>query len=47
MTTKYRKLKLAWKVHIKCKPTKVKRFFASVWRLIAFPWVLLFYREKK
>lgn len=39
----YRKLNLAWRVHIKWKPTKWKRFWASVWYLIAFPFVWLFY----
>lgn len=39
----YRKLNLAWKVHIRWKPTKAKRFWAKVWYLVAFPWVWLFY----
>lgn len=39
----YKKRQLAWKDHIKCKPTKAKRFFAWVWYLIAFPFVWLFY----
>lgn len=39
----YRKRQLAWKVHIRWKPTKWKRFWAKVWYLIAFPWVWLFY----
>lgn len=39
----YEKRQLAWKVHIKMKPTKWKRFWAWVWYLIAFPWVWLFY----
>ena len=39
----YRKRQLAWKVHIRWKPTKAKRFFAWVWYLIAFPFVWLFY----
>ena len=39
----YRKLNLAWKVHIRWKPTKAKQFWAKVWYLIAFPWIWLFY----
>ena len=39
----YNRKQLAWKVHIKMKPTKVKRFWSWVWYLIAFPWVWLFY----
>ena len=39
----YRKRQLAWKVHIRTKPTKWKRFWAWVWYLIAFPFVWLFY----
>ena len=39
----YKKRQLAWKVHIRMKPTKAKRFWAWVWYLIAFPWVWLFY----
>ena len=39
----YKKKQLAWKVHIKMKPTKAKRFWAWVWYLIAFPFVWLFY----
>lgn len=39
----YKKRQLAWKVHIRWKPTKWKRFWAWVWYLIAFPWVWLFY----
>ena len=39
----YKKRQLAWKVHIRMKPTKAKRCWAWVWYLIAFPWVWLFY----
>ena len=39
----YKKRQLAWKAHIKMKPTKWKRFWARIWYLIAFPWVWLFY----
>ena len=39
----YKKRQLAWKTHIRMKPTKWKRFWAWVWYLIAFPWVWLFY----
>lgn len=39
----YNRKQLAWKVHIRMKPTKAKRFWSLVWYLIAFPWVWLFY----
>ena len=39
----YKKRQLAWKVHIRMKPTKAKRFWSWVWYLVAFPWVWLFY----
>ena len=39
----YNKLNLAWKVHIRWKPTKWQRFLARVWYHVAFPWVWLFY----
>ena len=35
----YKKKQLAWKTHIRMKPTKWKRFWGWVWYLIAFPWV--------
>ena len=43
----YRKLKLAWKVHIKWKKTKPQRFFAYLWYLIAFPFALFIYKNKE
>lgn len=43
----YRKLKLAWKVHIRWKKTRIGRFFATIWYVIAFPWVLLLYKNKE
>lgn len=39
----YKKRQLAWKIHIRWKPTKWQRFWARVWFLIAFPFVWLFY----
>lgn len=39
----YNKKQLAWKTHIRMKPTKWKRFWSWVWYLIAFPFVWLFY----
>lgn len=39
----YNNKQLAWKVHIRMKPTKAKRFWSWVWYLIAFSWVWLFY----
>ena len=45
--TSIRKLKLAWKVHIRWKRTKWQRFWAKAWFLIAFPWGCLFLLVKK
>lgn len=39
----YHTKQLAWKTHIRMKPTKWKRFWGWVWYLIAFPFVWLFY----
>lgn len=39
----YKKKQLAWKVHIRMKPSKWQRFWSWVWYLIAFPFVWLFY----
>ena len=39
----YKKKQLAWKVHIRMKPSKWQRFWSWVWFLIAFPFVWLFY----
>lgn len=39
----YKNKQLAWKTHIRMKPTKWQRFWAWVWYFIAFPWVWLFY----
>lgn len=39
----YKRKQLAWKVHIRMKPSKWQRFWSWVWYLIAFPFVWLFY----
>lgn len=39
----YNRKQLAWKVHIRMKPSKWQRFWSWVWYLIAFPFVWLFY----
>lgn len=39
----YNKKQLAWKTHIRIKPTKWQRFWGWIWYLIAFPFVWLFY----
>ena len=39
----YKKKQLAWKTHIRMKPTKWKRFWAWVWYFLTFAFVWLFY----
>ena len=39
----YKEKQLAWKTHIRLKPTKWKRFWSWVWYFMTFAFVWLFY----
>lgn len=39
----YKRKQLAWKTHIRMKPTKWKRFWGWVWYFLTFAFVWLFY----
>ena len=39
----YKRKQLAWKVHIRMKPSKWKRFWSWVWYFLTFAFVWLFY----